>query len=458
MSALGAGAAAAGVGRDFGLQTELQKRAREIDPTHPRAVLMDLEPGLAPAVQLLRLEGVYSTDPGVEALIQTHRAIAYLRQVNLDAAERCIETAERLVPDSATVQMLRVNLAVQRGRLDLINNRQLRGEELRGAVAAAAHARRSLLDQRRYGESARLLMLGSDALLLQEDRRGAAQLLDAVTAEELAEPDVPEVLGDAAVRVLDFALAMRVTEDAARTEAIERIRAAAMLETGNAAQREAALETLDRLVAGAGPEANEAAFLRLHAALGSAHIAWSDEARDQLVGAGHEREATVLEANYVARHDHDLPRARALFEAQADAPWALVWLMRLALTYNPGDQATEAAADRVMAIAPSQAIRVECGRAFARSGNLLHAQEVLLGVARDPGAATGTRADAYDLLVRIAGHEENRWDRAHDLLTAWIELTPGDDRANQWRPMVGQSPPQERTVAQLAAGRGGLDS
>lgn len=434
--ALGNGAAAAGVAGESELQAAFQHRARAIDASHPRVILMELDASMAPAEQLALLDGVRSDDAAVESLIEGHRVLAYLMLTDLDSAEKSLEAARILAPESASIGMLRVNVAVQRGRLDLTHHRPLHGAELRDAIASADVTRRRLREERRFGEAVRVLMLGADAHVLLEERAYAARLLATASPEELAEPDAPEVLGDAALRALDSRLALRLTEDAATSEAIERIRAAAYLDVGNADQKDEAVATLDRLVAGAGAESDEAAFLRLHAALASPHIPWSEDAHDHLVRAGHIREATILQASHIARHGRDVGAAIALLETHGDEPWALVWRLRLALTHAQSDGALEDAAASVMASGPSQPLRVECGRAFARAKNFARAREVLVSVARDPGAPTETRAEAYHYLVRIAGVEEDEWVRAGEYLSEWIDLAPGDARASQWAPTV----------------------
>lgn len=433
--ALGDGAAAAGIAGDLEFQRDLQERARAIDPRHPRVALIGLE-SMSPAQQLETLGPVSSDDPGIQSLIHGHRVLAHLMLGDVRSAERDLEAAKGLTPDTATVQMLAVNVEVQRGRLDLIAHRPLRGSNLEAAISQAASARESLANQRRYGEALRVRMLESDAHLLLDDRRRAARILADASPEELAEPDASEVLGDAALRALDFGLALRLTEGAPPSDAVSRIHAAASLEVGSAVTKRSAVATLDALIDGGGPEANEAAFLRLHASLASDDVPWSDVARDRLASEGHRREATILEASHLAMRRHDVRSAVALLREKGDPEWSHVWAMRLLLTHGGSNTDLENAAGEVILTGPSQAIRVECGRAFARAGDFGRAEEVLISVARDPAASIETRAEAYHYLVRVSGVEQNAWRRAGEHLDAWIALAPGDSRASQWMPTV----------------------
>ena len=433
---LGHAAAAAGVGGDATMQADLQGSARRIAPTHPRVVLMDLSDEMGAVEQLELLRDVRSDDPDIESLINGHRALAHFRRGDMASAGRCVKLAEELAPTTLMVRMLHVNLAVQQARLDLRDHRPLQAADLGSAIAEAAAVRGQFLAQRRYGEAVRMLMLEADALLLLEDRAGAIKRLNEVTAEELAEPDGPEVLGESALRALDFRLALQLTEAAPASEAIERIRAAAYLWVGDATQKTVAVETLDRLVAGEGPEAEQAAWLRLHAALSSNEVPWSGAARQCLVNAGFLSEATILEASHIALRRHDVQGAMVLLEEHGDAAWARVWAMRLAVRHNQEPAVLREAADRVMAAGPAQTIRLECGRVYSAIGDLPRAEEVLVSVAHDQSGPLATRTDAFNLLVQLTGRQQNDWDRAAAYLKDWQTLNPGDPRASMWAPSV----------------------
>jgi len=75
------------------------------------------------------------------------------------------------------------------------------------------------------------------------------------------------------------------------------------------------------------------------------------------------------------------------------------------------------AADALMADAPLQALRVEAAEAYAVAKQLMRAREVALGVARDPSAPKGVRADAYALLMKGVGREQGDWSLAESSMT-----------------------------------------
>jgi hypothetical protein len=102
------------------------------------------------------------------------------------------------------------------------------------------------------------------------------------------------------------------------------------------------------------------------------------------------------------------------------------------------------AADELMAVAPGQVLKLECGRAYAKTGELSRAREVLFQVAEDETAPSGVRADAYSLLVRIVGPKFGEWNAADDLHRAWVRVRPGDTRASAFAPIIASRLAAER--------------
>jgi hypothetical protein len=95
-----------------------------------------------------------------------------------------------------------------------------------------------------------------------------------------------------------------------------------------------------------------------------------------------------------------------------------------------------AAAERLLAIGPSHLLRMEAAQAYARGHELGRAREVLISVAREPGAPEAVRADAYDLLVRVVGDDQGEWRFAAELYAEWIALAPADKRIPKWAPRI----------------------
>jgi hypothetical protein len=163
-------------------------------------------------------------------------------------AEEAIAEAKRLNGSSLAVRSIDVNVAVQRSRLQFIAGQAVPASELSRAKAEALELRDELLRLHRTQESARLLMLAVDVLVMSADLEGARQLVSQATAEELKRTDAAESLGDAALRALGFRESLKLTEEAPPTPAIRRIRADAYLNLGSREKKTEALESLDAII------------------------------------------------------------------------------------------------------------------------------------------------------------------------------------------------------------------
>jgi len=431
---LASAAAAAGVGEDRKRREALLGEARRVFPSHPKVLVIGLDQEAAPGDQLRALADASPDDPRDLALVEGQRTLAYLRLGQIADAERHLAAAQAVLPDSLLTRSMAVCVEVQRGRLAVMEARPLRTMSLADAAEEALKLRDEFLKDRRYGEAARMLMLAADAnaVLWRHDRAG--RLLRSATAEERAAEDSAEVLGFSALRAMRFRVALEVTEQAPSNEAVTLIRASAQREVGTPAEKERALAALDELVSGTGYEAVHAAYLRLATTIDS-DAPWSDEAEVRLNRAGYERQALTAKAYRACWRGQRLELAHEVLGPDADKPWAKTLLFRCSLMQKNHSTIKQAAL-AVLAAGPSQSVRVDAGQALALCGDFDRAYEVLLQPAEDPNTPTKNRADAYAVLVRIAGREWNKWTLAGELYDEWLALEGHDPRALPWGPMV----------------------
>jgi hypothetical protein len=425
-------AVAAHVRGDDEARGQLLDAARGIDPEHPRLALSEVPDALPPHEELERLHKIHSDDPDVSALISGRKAIACLLIPDLDRARDHLREVEEQAPESSVAEAVAINLIVQEGRLNVLAGRPLDAPGLKSAEQRALTLRDRLLREKRWEESGRLLMMAADANSLLVERTAASDLLREADPAEISARDGRVVLADcAASRALDFRLALEILGSANDSPAIRRIRAEALEYVGNAEERAEALATLEELFEADGPEAPEAAFIRLAATLGGRRTDWSDEAAQYLREHGHERAAVTAEAVYQARWHSDYERVEEVLRPHLSETWAKSVRLRLAIQRGRYDPIREAA-DDLLAVGPSQALRFEAGAGFAKCRDFDRAREILLSVARDPSAPRLVRADAYHLLMHVAGNGQDDWQLASELHREWSDLTPGDPRASQF--------------------------
>lgn len=421
---------------------ELLQRASGIAPDHPRLALEHLDEQSSPAEKLNVLNELDSDDPEERALIAAHKTLAYLLSPDLDAAEASLAQVREYLPHSVLTKGLGVSLTVQHGRIAVTVGQPLDRAALEAAAVTAQEARAQLIQAKRWLESTRLLMLAADVAALLWDRAAASRTLREALDEEKATTEQKIVLAaSASGRALDFELALELLEGADDTPETKLIRFEALEEVGTPQERETALAGLDQLVRDGGRQAPEAALARLAATVGPRPTPWSEEAADYLKTHGHEKAAVTAEAYYRVKEE-GFTAAEQVLEPYSE-PWALAVKVRIALRRGAPQEAAIAAAEELLAVGPSHLWRVEAGRAFARGREFGRAREVLIGVAREPGAPQMVRADAYELLMEVVGNELGDWKIAAELHAEWVRLRPADPRLPRWAPRVASRLPRE---------------
>jgi tetratricopeptide (TPR) repeat protein len=426
-------AVAADVGGDGARLKELLAEARELAPNHPRLALQDVDQAADGETRLAALARIETDEPQVAGLLACHRALAHLLVPDLGAARAQHDEARKLLPKSLITRMVGVNVDVQQGRIDYANRRPLDRAALIRAHDEAQQVLALLREQRRFAESVRTLMLAADALGLLHERKRALRLLQTAIPEELKTLESVEVLGDAALRALGWKEALTLTENAATSDGIERIRSTAFIESGTLPERREAAERLTALVEAGGREAPEAALVLLGEVLSSPPAEWNEPAAELLRGIGHDHAVTAMRAFYEARKD-GAKAGYAVLEPHISESWALVTKLYIAGEMHDRD-ANIAAARELLALAPRHDIRVACGQGLAASGEMAEAGRVFREVAHDKSAPDAVRADACSFLVKLLGKAED-WKAAETVYYEWIDLRGEDERIPPWGPMI----------------------
>jgi hypothetical protein len=126
---------------------------------------------------------------------------------------------------------------------------------------------------------------------------------------------------------------------------------------------------------------------------------------------------------------------KELLRPYGPTPWALAAALRASLHNSVAPAESLKAAQAVLAIGPGPSLRLESARGLARGGDHAGARAVAMAIARDSNAPDATRADAYDLLIKILANDLD-WPTAAIVHREWVALRPADVRAHPWAPMV----------------------
>lgn len=409
--------------------------AESADRTAPRLRLVrldEVELDRSAGEQLEELEKVHSEDPSLASVISVQRARAAMLIPDLDLAAAHLERAQELDPGSLPVRSMRINLRIQHARIALHEDRDFPLAETVKAKEDALALRDELVSMGRWEDSARVLMLAGDVPALLRDFAGARKVIELARPEELAAEDGAIVLGEAALRVAAADLALKLTSDAERSEAIRRIRAAATIDLANAPDA-ASLEELRTIALGGGRESENAAFARLVACLPPVLARWDEDVAQAVKRPGGERFVASLHIFHLAATGEQR-EADELAAKLPDTPWAAE--LRLRLVGPHGTPASLIAeAENFLRWGPDASGRLLAASALANAGEAVRAGEILVTIAHDANASPVTRSNAFaELLKTLAARE--LWERARVELDAWKKLVrdlPGpEERISEW--------------------------
>jgi hypothetical protein len=411
-------------------------RALELDPDHPRLTVELLPADAAGATRIEALKELESADLQVILLIKCNLALGYLLELDFTSAEQVMNSLPAESSASVAAQSTKLNLAVHQARLAALNQRPIDGAALTAARRDALALREQLLSQRRYEESARLLMLAVDALMLLGDRGTAIRTLRGYRPEERDSETGAEVLAAVALRIGDWDSAVSIAQATIQKPSLKRLWAAAIIESDQVSELPAALAILDDAVTAGGQDGIEAALFRLVATMKEGvTVPWSESAEQLVMTTGHERVAVIARAFFIVRHHADYEGAYELLDQQAGKPWSMG--PRLVLARRQGNWSVmKEAARSILAAGPGQDLRLQCAYALLHAREVDEALAAAIGVAREPSAPRLVRANAFEVAVRILGPIKHEWGRAREMLEEWTQVSPGDPRASAFAPAV----------------------
>lgn len=428
-------AVAAGVAGNEDRRKHLLKEARRLDPAHPRLLLEDVADAPSLEEQMTLLDGIETDDPELLALASLQRSVACLIREEVPEARRAVEEARAKAPDMVQVRLCHLNVVVHDARIAVGRDRAYSAPELEVACEEARELRVDLLEQRRFEEAGRLLMLRIDCLLLLAESEAAGELVEEATENELKAPMGAEILAEAALRAdhpedaLSFIAKARTDMAAA-----ERIRQYATSLARHGDQSAEAAKALDRIAKEGGPEAVKAAINRSMLAVEKPRLGWSESAESVLKEAGLAKVWVGGKAIYLAKRQ-DPRAAMELLEEHGEERWALEAMVRITKIWGNRKQRARAA-ERLLARGPDQPMALECGQALASDEKFEQARQVLVSLAGDRSAARSIRGNAFMFSMLVVGRELGDWTQAAELLEQWREVDPSDSRISSWQVAV----------------------
>jgi hypothetical protein len=421
----------------------LLDEAEATDPTAPRLRLVrldEIELDRRASEQLQALEELHTEDPALTSLISVQRARAAMLIPDLELAETHLQRASDLDAESIAVTSMRINLHIQRARIALHEDRDFSLAETMKAKEDALALRHDLMSMGRWEESARVLMLAGDVPALLRDFPGAREIIMQATSEELAAGDGATVLGEAALRVAATDLALTLTANAERNDAIRRIRAAATIDLLNAPDP-TSLQELRTIALGGGRESENAAIARLVACLPPVVAPWDEDVAQVVKGVGAERFVPSLRIYSLAAAGHP-DQAQTLAAELPDTIWAAE--LQLRVIGPSGAPATlVAAAENFLRFGPDASGRLLAATALDNADQAERAGELLVTIAHETNASPLTRSDAYAALLQSLC-KRGLWDHARTEFTAWKRLARDlprpDQRISEWEVRIARHP------------------
>jgi hypothetical protein len=421
----------------------LLDEAETIDPTAPRLQLVrldEVELDRRASEQLQALEELDTEDPALASMISVQRARAAMLIPDLELAETHLQRASDLDAESIVVASMRINLHIQRARIALHEDRDFSLAETMKAKEDALALRHDLMSMGRWEESARVLMLAGDVPALLRDFPGAREIIMQATPEELAAGDGAIVLGEAALRVAATDLALTLTANAERNDAIRRIRAAATIDLLNAPDA-TSLQELRTIALGGGRESENAAIARLVACLPPVAAPWDEDVAQVVKGVGAERFVPSLRIYNLAATGHP-DQAQTLAAELPDTMWAAELQLRV-IGPSGAPAALVAAAEKFLRFGPDASGRLLAATALDKADQAERAGELLVTIAHETNASPITRSNAFATLLQSLCKRE-LWGLARTEFTAWKQLARDlprpDQRISEWEVRIARHP------------------
>ena len=395
-----------------------RKAARRLDPEHPRVRLQDVNQAENLDEQLDVLRELWDEEGDVGALAHAHASLAYIMREEFEEAERHVEAARRIRPDTIQARIVGVNLVVHRNRMALFAGRRVNGGALADAKEESLALRDELMTMRRWNESVRLLMLAADATGLQWQFEEAGKMLVSATDEELESKAGRIVLADAALRAQQHAVALELLRGVRDDDSVGAMRATAEFAVGDEHARRNALRTLDSVLSAEEDDvAYRAAIFRVTRAHEMRDMGWPDAAERVLIERG-EQTAVLLSKAIWLYDEGDVAGARALLEPHAGEVRIAEFLLQLATWEKDQEEAARVAAN-LLALGPDNITRLRCARTLWEVGDLVRAKAEAAVVADDQSATPAERGEAYYLLGGIAADIEHDYQEALGFFEKW---------------------------------------
>jgi hypothetical protein len=433
-------AVAAGVAGDDDRRKWLLAEARDLDPAHPRLLLEEVPDAPTLEEQLALLDQLDTDDGELLALAALQRSVGHLIREEVSEARRAVEEARAHAPAMVQVRLCHLNVVVHDARIAVGRDRAYSAPELEAACREAGELRTELLQQGRFQESGRLLMLRMDSLLLLAESDSAGDLVGEVVEEELKVPMGAEILAEAAVRADRPEDALRfVTHATTDIPVAERIRHYATGLARHGSESAEAAAALEGMAQEEGPEAVKAAINRSMLAVDQPRLGWSEPAEGVLKKAGLAKVWVGGKAIFLAKQ-HDPRAAMELLEEHSDERWALEAMVRITKIWGNRKERARAA-ERLLARGPDQPMALECGQALASDEKFEQARQVLVGLAGDRSAARSIRGNAFMFSMLVVGRELGDWAQAAELLEQWRDVDPSDSRIPSWHVAVAANRP-----------------
>jgi hypothetical protein len=177
-------------------------------------------------------------------------------------------------------------------------------------------------------------------------------------------------------------------------------------------------------------EAMMAGANRLLSCVEKPQLEWDSDVAQKLEQTGNARLVVGARAMQLAKR-HRYEEALDVLAQHFESLWALEARLYVASMREKAEELI-AAANAVLDAGPDQPMTVMCGTALRQGGETDRAAQILVGVARNPGAPLATRSEAFHTLLLVVANDQGNWSRAEALWKQWRDLDTGDGRISAW--------------------------
>ncbi|MDP8942851.1 MAG: hypothetical protein M3N16_01825 [Actinomycetota bacterium] len=425
----------------------LLEEAKALDGDHPAVAIAEARASDDAEFMLTRTDGVVPETDTERALLEVTRAQAHLALRNLDRAGEHLAAARAADAENVSVREIEAVYDLFTNQLRVSEGHDPGQRAVQGAAERFTELRAELLEQRRYREAGLMAARATEALALAGQFEEARARVLGTSDIERQDGEALRALARVALLIDEPALA-RTLDPAATDDEARLLRAQALTQSDDAAERTEGVAQLDDLIESEDERvARQAALARLMLAATDINVPWNDKA-EALLASETPANVAILKADRL-RNREAFEAAEAVLLPHATDRRVRRTLRNLAALQQDWEKAESYSRPLVSVAHPAPRDRFLHATILRNRDQEEAAEREFLALARDERLPADLRAEAYEEAISFVLGKRRDLVGSRQLAEEWAEAVPTSERATWTRIHVLMRLAEPRLALQL---------